>query len=191
LVVGLWIAIQSASPSSSSPVSKGVNAHRASSTTTTTPKSGEKRKSDEHDDIDLADIEIPYDATLDSADVVRRKIHTFIESGEMKVGEFCDILGVSTNSYYRFLALHGRDKGMQSDCYIEAWKFFEKRKAAGLKMPSKKRKSTESATTKKDKETGVLASKKSKGAEDVDLSDVHLDGETEDAVEVSWALFSH
>jgi len=57
----------------------------------------------------------------------------------MKVGEFCDMMGVSTNSYYRFLSQHGKENGMPSDCYIEAWKFFEKRKVAGLKMPSKKR----------------------------------------------------
>ena len=129
-----------ASPSKPSPI-EDSDAPSPASSTTTPPKSGEKRKTDE---VDLADIEIPDGATLDSADVVRGKIRKFIESGEMKVGEFCDMMGVSTNSYYRFLSLHGRDKGMQSDCYIEAWKFFEKRKAAGpvsythLTLPTKR-----------------------------------------------------
>jgi len=78
---------------------------------------------------------------------------------------------------------------MQSDCYIEAWKFFEERKVAGLKMPSKKRKSTEGADeekgNEKDKDAGPSSAKKSKkGAEDVDWSDIHLDGEDKDEVEV-------
>ena len=124
-----------ASPSDPSPA-KDSDKPSAPSGTTTSPNPGEKRNSDA---VDLADVEIPDGATFDSADVVRGKIRRFIESGEMKVGEFCDLMGVSTNSYYRFLSQHGKEKGMQSDCYIEAWKFFEKRKVAGLKMPSKKR----------------------------------------------------
>jgi hypothetical protein len=116
---------------------------------TSSPTTGTKRKSapaSDEDDIDLDEIEIPPGATLDSADVVRNKINRFIESGEMKVKDFVATLGVSGTGYHRFMHQHGPSKGMQSDCYIEAWKFFEKRKVAGLKMPTKKKAKTDNAS---------------------------------------------
>lgn len=105
---------------------------------------GTKRKStDGHEvaspPVDLDSIEIPPDAKIDSCNVVRGKINRFIESGEMKIGEFCDTLGVSGNAYRRFLAQNGKDQGSQSDTYIAAWEFFKKREIAGIKPPKKQK----------------------------------------------------
>lgn len=128
-----------------------------------------KRKSNAVEDpsqsVDLDEIDIPDGTPMESPDVVRRKINAFIESGEMKVGEFCDTLGVSGNSYRNFLGQHGRTKGLESDTYHEAWVFFKKREVAGLKMPNKKRKTQAAGSA-----SG------SKGGPAPDLGDIHLRG---------------
>jgi hypothetical protein len=132
-----------------SPDCTTVDLTKDDTSVTSSPTTGTKRKSapaSNADDIDLDEIEIPPGATLDSADVVRNKINRFIESGEMKVKDFVETLGVSGTGYHRFMHQHGPSKGMQSDCYIEAWKFFEKRKVAGLKMPTKKKAKTDNAS---------------------------------------------
>jgi len=108
------------------------------------PLAGTKRKSTDVIDpalsaLDFHSVVIPPTAKLDSCNVVRGKINRFIESGEMKIGEFCNALGVSENSYRRFLAMNGKDQGMQSDTYIAAWQFFKKRELAGIKPPKKQR----------------------------------------------------
>lgn len=59
----------------------------------------------------------------ESRDVICGKISAFIEAREMEVGEFCDAIGVSGNSYRDFLAQHGRDKGSESDTYLDALRF--------------------------------------------------------------------
>ncbi|KAI5856850.1 hypothetical protein BZA05DRAFT_471014 [Tricharina praecox] len=94
---------------------------------------------------------------------VRRKINTFLEAGEMKVKEFQDAIGVGSGSYARFMAQHGRWDGMGNNTMAGAYKFFKKREAQGIAMP-KKRKSTDAAI--------------------FDVSDVHLEGEEEDAVQI-------
>lgn len=97
--------------------------------------------------VDLDSIEIPAGTKLDSCNVVRGKINRFIESGGMKVGEFCDALSVSGNGYRRFLALNGKDAGSQSDTYIAAWEFFQKRELAGIKPPKKQKTSAPRSTS--------------------------------------------
>ncbi|KAF1344521.1 hypothetical protein BDV97DRAFT_55961 [Delphinella strobiligena] len=131
---------------------------------------GTKRKSaddgtSELSPVDLDSIEIPAGTKLESCNVVRGKINRFIESGEMKVGEFCDALGVSGNGYRRFLALNGKDAGPQSDTYIAAWEFFKKRELAGIKPPKKQKTSAPRSTSDS-------------------VPDVPLQGEESDAVEV-------
>ncbi|KAK5171667.1 hypothetical protein LTR04_000032, partial [Oleoguttula sp. CCFEE 6159] len=152
---------------------KGENAAKASSKSLpskskspSSAKAGDKRKSTDAHDVDLDSIDIPDDIPMDKdCDQIRRMIHTFIDSGEMKVGDFRDAIGVSSTSYTNFLGQNGRSKGMLSDTYSRAWKFFKKREVAGLKMPKKQKTSTAEQKTK-------------------DLSDVHLDGEETDSVRV-------
>lgn len=99
----------------------------------------------------------------------------------MKVKDFVAAIGVTSTGYHRFMTQHGKEKGMQSNRYIQAWKFFEKRKAAGLKMPTKKKAKTDGDATK----SPASAKKGAKKDEGIpDLSDIHLDGEDTDAVEV-------
>ena len=144
---------------------------------TTAATGGQKRKHDETtggseaNNLELRDdIDIPAGATMDSCDVVRRKIRRFIESGAMKVGEFCDAINVSNKSYNNFLGQNGPNKGVETATYQNAWEFFEKREIAGLKMPKKPKLQTEDG--------------KAKDNVTPDLSDIHLEGEETDSVEV-------
>ena len=126
---------------------------------------GAKRKATDIDresshSSDSDGIEIPSDTKLDSCNVVRGKINRFIESGEMKIGEFCDTLGVSGNGYRRFMAMNGKDKGSQSDTYIAAWKFFKRREIAGIKTPKKQK----------------IASSSAQPDESIDVSGISLEG---------------
>lgn len=104
-----------------------------------TMSAGIKRKATEGPEaaVDLDEIEVPVGTPMESCNVVRGKISRFIESGEMKVGEFCEALNVSYPSYRRFMSQNGKDKGMDSDTYEKAWVFFKKREMAGLKPPKK------------------------------------------------------
>lgn len=120
-------------------------------------------------------IGVPIDQNPDQ---IRRKIRTFIEAGGMKVGEFCDAIGVSNNSYNNFLKQSGRTKGLNSATFENAWAFFKKREMKGIKMPSKKKQKTGAAAS---------AAKDGKDGKDdgvVDISGIELPGEKEDAVEV-------
>ncbi|TKA81218.1 hypothetical protein B0A49_00488 [Cryomyces minteri] len=152
---------------------KGENATKAlsksplsKSKSPSTAKAGDKRKSTDAHGVDLDSIDMPNYMPLDKdCDQIRRMIHTFIDSGEMKVGDFRDAIGVSSTSYTNFLGQEGRSKGMHSETYNRAWEFFKKREIAGLKMPKKQKTSTAEQQTK-------------------DLSAVHLDGEEIDMVTV-------
>lgn len=111
----------------------------------TSKPTASKRSAPDADEVDPDSILLPGESSgylrIDlNCDQVRRRIRAFLESGEMKVGEFCSKLGVSGNSYRRFMSVNGPDKGSGSDAYMEAWAFFEKREQAGLKMPRKKAK---------------------------------------------------
>lgn len=130
------------------------------STPATGSAAGSKRSAAEA--LDLDDIDIPYGAPMDSCDTVRRKIRTFIESGAMKVGEFCDAIGVSNKSYNTFLNQSGPGKGSGTAAYEAAWEFFAKREAAGLKMPKKPKLVTEDG--------------KQKDNVSPDIGDIHLPG---------------
>jgi len=100
-----------------------------------------KRKADEINEIDSEDDRLQY--ITDNCDQVRRKIRTFLNSGEMKVTEFQRVLGVNSNAYGRFMGYTGKDKGSASNTYVEAYKFFKKRELQGIKVPKKKAKTAE------------------------------------------------
>jgi hypothetical protein len=101
----------------------------------------------------------------EDCDQIRRKINNFINSGEMKVGEFQRAIGVSSQSYLTFLGQSGKTKGMGSWTYTKAARFFKKRELQGLKPPRAK------AGSKKAK-TEVDMSK-------FDVSSITLEGEEE------------
>lgn len=135
---------------------------------------GTKRKStgsSELPTINLDDYDIPDGHPMDSCTVVRGKIKRFLEAGEMKVGQFCDAIGVSQNAYRRFMAQNGKFGGDGCATYQNAWEFFKKREMAGLKIPTKKQKTA--ATTAS---SSVASSSERKDAVTPDISHIHLDG---------------
>ncbi|KAJ9616442.1 hypothetical protein H2200_000160 [Cladophialophora chaetospira] len=158
-----------------------------------------KRKSDGIENaIDPDDVELPPNFELEwSANQVRAKIRQFVNSGEMKVGEFQTKIGVGSGSYNRFMSQNGPDKGLQSETFGKAAEFFKRRELAGLKMPSsnKKRKtagdtasgSSKSGSTESDDKKVKTPSKKEESEaleRSHDVSDVHLDGEDTESVPV-------
>lgn len=94
-------------------------------------------------------------------------INRFLDSGEMKKGEFAKAIRVSPNSLNGFLRTSGTMGGAGSASYFEAWRFFKRRELAGIKAPKR-------AKTTASKATVALP----------DISKVHLDGEEERKVEV-------
>jgi hypothetical protein len=114
-------------------------------------------------EIDSDDERLNY--ITDNCNKVRQKIRTFIESGEMKVTQFQREIGVTSSSYTSFMGQNGPDKGSQSNVYWKAFRFFKKRDLQGIKAPRKK--------VKKDVEEAAN-----------DVSMVHLDGESDQEVEV-------
>ncbi|EAW11971.1 uncharacterized protein ACLA_007300 [Aspergillus clavatus NRRL 1] len=104
-----------------------------------------------------------------NCDQVRRRIRTFIECKEMKIGEFQNAIGVTSRSYLDFMGQSGRDKGAGSATYINAARFFKKRELRGIKPPRKKR---------------VTKASQKEAAEKYDVSGVHLDGEEDQQVSV-------
>ncbi|KAH0080399.1 hypothetical protein KCU60_g16703, partial [Aureobasidium melanogenum] len=73
---------------------------------------GTKRKSTDSSDlptINLDDYDIPDGQPMDSCTVVRGKINRFLQAGEMKIGQFCDAIGVSQNAYRRFMSQDGNN----------------------------------------------------------------------------------
>lgn len=124
---------------------------------------------DDSDDYSDDDLE---GAVIDkNCDQIRRKIRNLIDSKEMKVGEFCDAIGVSNKSYNTFLGQSGPSKGMGSATFHNAWAFFKKREMKGV---------PESKNNKKRKLNADSVSK----APQTDISDVHLEGEEIDSVEI-------
>ncbi|KAK3167129.1 hypothetical protein OEA41_010255 [Lepraria neglecta] len=84
----------------------------------------------------------------ESCDAIRRKINNFINFGEMKVNEFQRACNINSNSYGRFMKLKGPYAGDGNQTYEATFRFFERRKKAGIKGPTKKKvkKSKESRT---------------------------------------------
>ncbi|WWD01759.1 hypothetical protein V866_008705 [Kwoniella sp. B9012] len=133
--------------------------------------------SDEDDDED--------DPTLDvikySPAQIRNKIRSFINSGEMKVYQFCDAIGVSNNAYQRFMKESGQ-KGQWSDTYAGAHRFFVKRERKGIKISRKKKNDTPASkktkTTSTDQDQTKTKSPSKRDLEDEhDVSSITLDGE--------------
>lgn len=150
--------------------------HTSTSTTQPAQLAGSKRKSTDSSNlptINLDDYDIAVGEVMDSCTVVRGKINRFLEAGEMKVGQFCDAIGVSGNAYRRFMSRNGKFAGEQSDTYRGAWEFFKKREMAGLKIPTKKQKVAASGGDSTS--SGTAASKKDKDAHP-DISNIHLNG---------------
>lgn len=133
---------------------------------------------------------------------IRAKIRKFINSGEMKVGEFQDKINVSSTAYTRFMGQNGT-KGSESDTYVSAHHFFKRRELAGLKMPRQKKSKTSTSaadektttTTKKisdDKAKDGKSSSKPKTKKEEqaeierrnDVSGIVLPGEESDSVPV-------
>ncbi|KAG9733003.1 hypothetical protein KCU59_g11604, partial [Aureobasidium melanogenum] len=89
-----------------------------------TQVAGTKRKSTDSSDlptINLDDYDIPDGQPMDSCTVVRGKINRFLQAGEMKIGQFCDAIGVSQNAYRRFMSQNGKFAGAGCDTYQNAW----------------------------------------------------------------------
>jgi hypothetical protein len=136
-----------------------------------TQLAGTKRKSTDASSnlptIDLDDYDVLDGHPMDPCTVVRGKINRFLEAGEMKIGQFCDAIGVSGNAYRRFMAQNGKFAGEGCDTYRNAWLFFKKRELAGLKIPTKKQK------------TAAAAAASTAGAKKdavTDISSIHLEG---------------
>ncbi|WRT66796.1 uncharacterized protein IL334_003759 [Kwoniella shivajii] len=108
---------------------------------------------------------------------IRSKIRAFINSGEMKVGEFQRAIDVSAHSYTNFMKTKGVMGGSGSDTYPCAHRFFVKRERKGLKIPRKTSKTVKTAKDGKGKDLKAVA-------EELDVSMITLDGEESLAVPV-------
>ena len=142
------------------------------------PKATKKRKSDGPPPVDPDSIDldgIPMDM---NANQVRSKIRAYLNSGEMKVGEFQSKIGVSSKGMGDFMGQSGPNKGIGSNTYYHAFEFFKKRELAGVKMPRKKQKTEEKSQAAND--TSSKANEKDK----YDVSEIHLDGEDEESVPI-------
>lgn len=100
-----------------------------------------------------------------SCNAVRSKI-TYINSGEMKVGEFHKAIGANENCYRRLMGQTGPGKGSGSMVYVNAFAFFKKRESKGKKIPKKVKKEQEEEEKKHD------------------MSGIHLDGESDGDIPV-------
>lgn len=77
---------------------------------------------------------------------ISRKTRTFLDNGEMKVGEFQKEIGVTSRAYSMFMGQNGTYKGSRSSVYSAASAFFKKRELRGIKVkPNKKAKTTGAA----------------------------------------------
>ncbi|KAE8137804.1 hypothetical protein BDV38DRAFT_246249 [Aspergillus pseudotamarii] len=130
---------------------------------------GTKRKADASEPEEIDDEDPRLHVLKWDCNQVRRKIKNFIESKEMKVGEFQDAIGVSSRSYNAFLKMSGQMKGSESNTYLYAHRFFVKRELQGVTEPKKKPVS---------KQAKLDTQKK------YDVSGIHLPGEEEGKVEV-------
>jgi hypothetical protein len=121
-------------------------------------------------------------------------IRQFINSGEMRVGEFTTTIGVSGPAYSRFMGQNGATKGLHSDVYSQAAEYFTKREMAGLGLPRSNKKSKTSAAVNdndndnKENPTSSPAHKKPEGEKTkkqlldeartkYDVSSIHLENE--------------
>lgn len=156
------------------------------------PTNSRKRKSTDapaptEESVNLDDINIEDIPMTENCDQVRRKINCFIESGTMTKTAFARELGISAKSLSGFLGEHGMFRGSGYAAYDAAWAYFKKREIAGLKLPVKKMKMTPAETgvgAPATKAVGAKAAGPAPNSAGLDLSDIVLPGEEDDAVPV-------
>ncbi|KAF1812217.1 hypothetical protein P152DRAFT_28584 [Eremomyces bilateralis CBS 781.70] len=135
-----------------------------------------KRKSDATTDAE-SDDESDWDLFAAIEDIpitktpaqVRTQIRRLIDSGELKIGEFCKKIGVSNRSYNDFI--RQTRGGDNSNTYIHGLAYLQYRARKGKKITTKRPKKDVDASGKP-------------VAVDWDVSAIHLDGEDANAVEV-------
>ncbi|KAK0731026.1 hypothetical protein B0H67DRAFT_639458 [Lasiosphaeris hirsuta] len=153
----------------------------------TAPTNSRKRKSTDgpaptEETVNLDDIIVEDMPITENCDQIRRKINRLIDSGTMTKTAFARELGISAKSLGGFLAGRGPYGGCGYAAYDAAGKYFNKREVVVLKPPVKKMKMTHSGTS-----VGSAATKAAGPALNsagLDLSDIVLPGEEDDAVPV-------
>lgn len=153
-------------------------------------KRGTKRAADEAPAIDprkIMDDDSGEDGMItikDSCNQIRAKIRRVIDNNEMTIKDFCDAIHVGQGSYRGFMGQNGPHKGVQSDTYVRAAAYFQKREQLGLKLPTKRRKTTETDKERNGEQAGqksangttkVAAEPATEG--DMNLVNITLDGE--------------
>jgi hypothetical protein len=115
----------------------------------------------------------PQDTVVDrSCDEVRRIIHKLLDGGEFTVETFCRKIGVSKNSYYRFMQQSGPWRGEKGDTFPCALQYLQQRERDGVEMaPKAKTASTRAKHAKARSRLGAVL-------------DITLDGELSDRVPV-------
>lgn len=168
---------------------------KAATATAPSGSSNKKRKSGAslEDDIaayrqDLCDVDVD-DMSIDmDCDKVRGLINQLIDSGIMRKGEFCAATGLSNANVNAFLAKEGANGGAKCAAYKPAWRFFKRREVRGLEMPSVEKRQKLDAVKEAEKVGGTGSRSRAKttisAASLLDISNVHLEGEEDDSVEV-------
>ncbi|PPJ61230.1 hypothetical protein CBER1_06706 [Cercospora berteroae] len=141
---------------------------------------GTKRKAQEAPLADPDDFDVEDMAMDKSCNQVRGMIRRFLDSGEMKKGEFGNAIGVAPNSLNRFLAQNGSMDGAGSSVYGNAWMFFKKRELAGIKAP-KKAKATASTSTSA---SAFGAGSSTAAPATADITTIYLPGEESGSVRI-------
>ncbi|KAE8348694.1 hypothetical protein BDV28DRAFT_142936 [Aspergillus coremiiformis] len=133
------------------------------------PQQGTKRKADTPEPQEIDEDDPRLEVFKWDCNQIRRRIKNFIDSKEMKIGEFQKVLGVSSKSYNDFLKMSGQMKGSGSNTYASAHRFFHKRELQGIKAPRKKPISKQAKLDTEQK---------------YDVGAIHLPGEAEGEVPV-------
>ncbi|KAL5323559.1 hypothetical protein ACEPPN_008098 [Leptodophora sp. 'Broadleaf-Isolate-01'] len=137
------------------------------------PGLSKKRKADDDEPEYHIDDDICQNITI-SCNAVRAKVRRFLESGEMKVGEFQRAIGASSTIYGKFMNQNGPYKGSGSSVYRNAFAFFKLRELNGVKITKKKK--VEGTTAEKGGKAGTKS--------DTNFEDITLEGEEENEVPV-------
>ncbi|KAK7753885.1 hypothetical protein SLS62_004251 [Diatrype stigma] len=191
------------------PAAAKPSAAAAAAAAAAAPAASRKRKSETslEDDIaaykqDLSDKYYLYDDAPDATcNQVRGKINKLIDSGIMKKVEFCKATHLSSKNLSDFLSKKGTYGGSGCTAYHSAWMWFKQRELAGLKMPDVKKRqkrdadaaAAASASTAKSGGASAGAgagagaastTKPGPAASTPDISNIELEGEETDEVEV-------
>lgn len=174
------------------------------------PAASRKRKPETslEDDIaaykqDLSEKYYLYDEPPDATcNQVRGKINKLVDSGIMKKVEFCKATHLSSKNLSDFLSKKGTYGGSGCTAYHSAWMWFKQRELAGLKMPDVKKRqkrdadaaaAAAAASASVANFGGASASagagaasttKPGPAASTPHISNIHLEGEETDEVEV-------